>query len=805
MKQTARYLQALSSSLIGKILDLGSLYHLSERAELCPLQDPYRIRARYLGWKTAALLIDDAGELQREVLQQLSSALSAEPYLLIMGHDGDERVYHHLLACLSALIQDEAIWKMIKKCSVPICNKTAEDIVRDTLWPDLFKTIQTPQVRRAVLSAWLTPLRQATGSCFATAPAILVQQHSPRLLIEDLDAILSAGQLRRGAYSVPMNPGSGIGEWRKNSTGLNVAFSPGLQVAFHAAGLNEVHSIEGQSVEQIISLALLKHYGLSEEDLIKEKSSPAPPAGVMWERGARAPGMLPSKTKQIGDWEKALNAARRSFCALSDSALLRCWEYTIASFSDVKAEFGRWNLFTSLGLHPDLPAGIGKFLVERIQGKMDRINQEMAQIHAEHQQTIHNIRATESVLQQSANENRRHQLQGEMRTAMIAADHLGRMLDETAAVGQWLSQLFPSFIQFAIEQLQIAFQEVFDPAIAMSESMQFEDSPAGFRLMYKHGRSAAASWERIENEKQFIDVVYRFFESIEREFVVEQSMKDRFTELVTDLMQFIRSDRFLEGAMLRSKENHAKRGLPWAYESGGTMQTLVQTYFQLPSYPQEFSREIRTEAELLAFLKDGTKILQGQGPWLMHSPTHAFLFDPPWRTSDRIVPAPARVFREMTLTDEKADYLAERFSMRLSEEKRPLFQFGYRERSPSQRLADVRNGFLSGIQTIKEKREEIVDGFFYESLPLFSREEARVAFERLKEALQISRVPFEEPSGPFLTFNELKEMMKQGLLSSGMGPFSSIDWEMKMADQARKLGLIDPHPVLFGLIHLDSV
>jgi hypothetical protein len=789
-----RYLDALRASPLGEKLDLASLFLLSDRAEICPLQDPFRIRARYLGWKTASLLLDEKGELKQDMLKELLHSLASAPFLLIAGRDGDEMLFRHLLSSLQTLQDDPVLWKLLKKCSPPLANKTAEAIVRDTLWPDEFKTIQTKEVRRAALTAYLTLLRQTIGSCFATAPAILVQGKNPHGLVQDLEILLSAGQLRRGSYIVPMNPGSGVGELLKPLGGLPPHFSPGLQAAFHAVGLRLddflTHIDANQTPRQIIASALKKRFGITDEDLEAERSSQAAQYGIMWEKGRAHFEAMSLRAKKIREFEQGVAQAERAFCSLADCALLRCWEYTIASFSDVKVEFARWNLYVSLGLHPDMPHhGIGSGLLERIQKKLDQLNIEIATLDAAHRQAVGQVHLTESLLR--SGDARRHQLQGEMAAAVQAVSNLAQMFDDAVKKAEWLSQLFPALIQGAIEKLQTSFQEVFDPALGRRQE-SLEDSPAGFRLLYKHGRTAAAGWERIENEAAFVDSVVRFFESLEREWAVEGQYREFFTALMTELIQYIRSDDFIQGALRRAKENQTtKNGLPWAYESGGTMQTLVQSYFGI--LPPEFSRPIRSAQELCSFLQEASSLLKGKGPFLMHSPTHAFLFYPAWLKPQ----TPSKKFwQEMKISPDQADFLGDRFAARLPELQRPLFHYGFRQRQSSALLMDLRMGLLLGAQAVKEIKDEAVDSFLYESLPVFSAEEARPILERFVQS--IGKKALIDEMEPFLTSSELIVKMKKLLLISGIHPFSPVDWEMKIAQFARAESLSFPQPLLFG-------
>ena len=48
---------------------------------------------------------------------------------------------------------------------------------------------------------------------------------------------------------------------------------------------------------------------------------------------------------------------------------------------------------------------------------------------------------------------------------------------------------------------------------------QYDDCPAGFRLIYKHGRKDASTWTLIFNADQWIDSLTDFFRSIEQDLI----------------------------------------------------------------------------------------------------------------------------------------------------------------------------------------------------------------------------------------------------------------------------------------------
>ena len=74
--------------------------------------------------------------------------------------------------------------------------------------------IELAQTRRAVLSALLTKLRQSVGSCFATAPAIIIQAEQIHQFLSDIEEIFRLGGLKRTIqgeeYFVPTKSELGV-------------------------------------------------------------------------------------------------------------------------------------------------------------------------------------------------------------------------------------------------------------------------------------------------------------------------------------------------------------------------------------------------------------------------------------------------------------------------------------------------------------------------------------------------------------------------------------------------------------------
>ncbi len=670
-------------------------------------------------------------------------------------------------------------------------------MVRDTLWPDQIGPLSHGHVRRAVLTAWLTFLRQTTGSCFATAPAMLIQRSDPVRMIQDLDAMLSSGELRRGSYAAPLYKGLGPGDLQRPIGFYPAALSPGLEAAFQAAQA-PFPQIDASCVspKQFIEEGLLVHFGLTRKDLVKETVSLAPQAGLLWERLGGHYGGFSSKTKEIHSWEKEVKKAERAFLSLADCALLRSWEYTLASFCDVKMEFSHWNLFVSLGMHPEKkPPGIGAFLLQSVQAKLDAANQRIEQIRFEYQRAAQAVHAAERLLGQASSAAERSRFQAELYAQVDAANHFAARMEEERQIAVWLSEFFSHFLRDAIEKLQGAFQEVFDPSLSVAEAERFEDSPAGFRLLYKSGRSAAASWERIEDESQFVNAVYKFFESLENQYVVDPVLKSGFTEIMTELLQYIRSEEFIVFALERAKEHKKpKQAKPWAYQSGGTMQTLLQSYYELEEKPQEFARKIRTPQQLHRFLCEAAKQAKSK-ELLMFSPTHAFLFCPSLMGAEDALEKGFRFTREISVSSSQIEFLMDRLSEYLPSDARPLFYSGCRRVLAPENLSGLRSLLVSGWMAAQQTDIGRIDSFLYGALPVLSSDRARQAVERMSFQLKIPAPSL--PKRPAMLPIDLLQIMK-GALIEAKGPFSSVDWDDLLADAARKEGIIYPSPVLFA-------
>jgi hypothetical protein len=232
------------------------------------------------------------------------------------------------------------------------------------------------------------------------------------------------------------------------------------------------------------------------------------------------------------------------------------------------------------------------------------------------------------------------------------------------------------------------------------------------------------------------------------------------------------------------------------------MQTLLMHYFHLPTLPREFSRHIHSEQELLSFLSETAAQWPKGRPCLMLSPNHGFLFCPDWLGAARSSERNKRFLTTLSIGEGQADFLQERFSLRIPEDRRPLFFYGCRQAPVYETIASLRQSLVQGVLAAKDIQESAVDGFLYESLPLFTQEEAHTALQRISETLsarfgvRIELTP--EFSAPFFTPLELVEHLKAALFASGAEVFSPIDWEQEIVSIAREELFLYPQPLRFG-------
>lgn len=832
-EQFLSFLAKLPADSLARRLGAAEEAEISFFMDLCPLQDSFRYRARYYGLKIALWLIDEAGELDRGRLSELTRRLGEGFHLIGPRREGDALIFGHLLSSLKFLeeVPECAVW--LKKFSPPLCHKKAEQAIRETLRQDAesepIRRLEPFHIRRAVLAAWLTLLRQSTGSCFATAPAILIQKNYPLRLFKDLNELLSTGRLKRvfggREYMVPMSLESGSGDLQKPLSSVeSLPFCPGLIRAFEAGGalrkeaplsdkilelrrLFEQQAPEAGTVEQGIRSVLLYKAGLTEEDLKDEAYLARIQMTPLLARQSAVYYQKPSERSQkVAVWKRNFEQACSAFQSFTECALLRTWEYTIASFCDVKIEFARWNLYIGLGFAHDEKGGVGDFLYQTIDLVLQKANEEAAQYHKEYEQALNAARSGESLLSNSTSDAQRSQLRGELTAAVHAANATLEARDRAAARAEAISGFFSSLMKQYDEKLQEYFQEIFDPSLVGEEAHLYDDSLAGFRLVYKHGRTDASQWTLVRSGEEYIHSLRDFFSAVESDLTVPPQLdRSLVSDITTALIQFIQSSEFLESATARSQAKG--RRSPWDYFSGGTMETLLQAYCSKEGGFKESQAIPRSEEQLLHFLQREKK----GAPLLMRSPTHAFLYDPDLLSSNanEAIEACRKYFAKMQFDEAMQEHIAHRLSERLAAAEKPLFLHLFRQRQTAGTIAEFRFHLIESLSALKDPRIKNriswVDAILFENSPLLPLSRAKEALrvllgEGARRGSLVDRfeIFLKELEGSYFGPAEIHQMALSALLHATRNPVSVQDWNREIADAMRAFEFLAPAPILFA-------
>ncbi|MBN4067085.1 hypothetical protein JYU14_03275 [Simkania negevensis] len=635
------------------------------------------LRARHL----AKMLIDRTGSLDRQLLASLIEEMQNNLYSLAPGRHYDAPRQQHVLRVLKKLRDDEAMCALLNKIHAPINQPQAEQLIKDTLLLSSQERVDDATTRRAVLSAWLTYLRQNVGSCFATAPAIMIQDEQPKNFLNDIDMLLSTGCLSRTfagkQYVVPLSISWGAGDLKKNvvvsQEQMSIGNAPGLVSAFEKVGLfKESEALSSKMVrvgqmikklfsncppvfwitpEDVIRGVLLQHHGITEGQLEEEelREARALRIGLVAQTMASVSKLSLACDAFKTDFEKA----KTGFKAMTDNALLKSWEFALASFSETKADFARWNLYSSLGLKEDEEGGIGECLRRRIEEELRCANEKTKEYQEKYEEVHNNVVAFEQRLNRASEKEaawfkaEHQQLAGEM-------NHYLDLRNTSHGRASKLANLFAFLIKKYIDLFQNYFQEVYDADIHETAGTFYDDSPAGFRLLYKHGRTHSASWTMIQSPNDYINALAAFFLAAERELSHDpeiEGLEKEVGELTTAVVNLVRTEEFLETAFVRMAKAHGTslpekplenldkvQKKPWVYISGGTIDTLVNCYFSRETPLTEETRWVENELELLVCFIDAVRDLPPKEQQLFldypeksllaHSPTHAFLLKP---------------------------------------------------------------------------------------------------------------------------------------------------------------------------------
>lgn len=872
---------------INKIIqdEMDTLSRYTDRAKM---QDSPTVRGLSRARRLVNILIDDKGELDKASLEQTIELLKQSLYSIGPDRQFDAKHQEQLLGGLTQLHESKDLQILLKNISSPYMNRYADQLIRETLELPVNSRINDPQARRAALSVLLCLLRQSVGSCFATAPAILVHDHQPALMFKDLVELMATSRLKRTfggiEHSVPLAASWGAGDLRRpliffqgNETEINdICYSPGLLAALEAIGLidlnlsakeklknsknliaphllklGEIGAPISTTAEDIIKNIIMKELKLTDDDL--KETEPGQSAFSSSPIMQVAPGG--GKAIAKSNFQTKFAAASIAFKSVADNALLKSWEFTLASFAETKIAFTTWNLYTSLGLQPDEPGGIGNIVHSTLQTKLDELNRKIEDIKIDYEQAAGHIRYLETRLR-TAGEKEAEWLKSEYRTRRYEFELIEERYNNCQYLARRYSNLLNLLVDLYSDLFPKYFQEVYDPDMHEISIGPYDDSPAGFRLIYKHGRANTTQWTPIRTPSEFIEALASFFVSTEMEISTSSEMEgleNELSDLTTSIVMQIRTPEFLETAFYRMAKAHKTAPIknplenldridkkPWAYTSGGTMNSLVSTYWKREQPPTEISRWVENPTELLVFLVDTLKGMPSKitvafekNPkkyLIIHSPTHAFLLKPGirpfldlWKSPEftythirdqYIKPAQDFVSR-IELNQDMAQYLIEQLAKKV-----PInFQYYFRQVFAYVPIGVSPAEFRQHLVYVMAKERGLafgrilpadeIDSLLMSHLPLFPGNELKERIEKVIQHLpdigprDVSfleklwiELPISMQPGAIASAKTLQDTIKAFLcLILGKTAFP-YDYHYHVLEACRKLGFALPKPII---------
>ena len=859
---------AMENSPLSLRWKLKEEYDVAQVMAQTGLQDVFKFRCRRRSLLIAQALLDEKGDLQPEAISGMIRLLESEGYIPTPQGYSDKSLTNHILDVLRKWENNKSFRFILRKFQEPLCHKYAEKIIKDTIGVCDDHILTDRDLRVAVLSACFFPLRQNVGSCFATAPAILIQKEQIENLLADLYDLLTMGKIIRTIggkeYSVPLSPSIGIGDLRKVLTNVSLdpqsEIPPGLRVPLEQIQIIPIKasSLEKKlwltsklksflqekispTIEGFFRFVIFQHFEVTEEEmerfLFEEQT--------LFRQSRRSEIMIDSRSSKRKDkFEKARGMeekAKRIFLCMTENPLARVWEYTLASLSETKMEFSRWNLYSSLGLNQDEPGGIGQLIYKFVEEKISGCNQKLDEYQQDYEIAFNQLRATEALLKQAASESEARRLKAEYQTRSYHMQACLEIRDQFYKKCSFYPQLFSFLIKQFDEQFPEYFQEIYDAEMQEVETTEYEDSPAGFRLVYKHGRRDASLWTMIHTQDQFINTLIDFFSFVEPQITGACETKgcdDDVKEIISLIIIHLRTEDFIKSAFQRSAKVHQvnveKKSLkelqkiekkPWAYTSGGVMNTLIKTYYRREGEIHEDSFKVEGSLDLLTLILETMKGLtynftayfpkNVEKRVLMHSPTHAFSLLPynpyffeGWDDNgftytwirDHFLEPRKKFYRSIVLSAAEQQTLIHLFAVDLPSELSFKIMGAGTESSCS--VVEFAQNLLKALP-LSPLIEDALDSFLYQALPLipphkWKESVATILQEKVGDELTpiLSLFPDELPG--FIPSRLIKELAKAFYLLSKGKACLDFDLHTFVTNSAEKLYLSSPSPLIFA-------
>lgn len=833
------------------------------------LQESVQIRNTIRSRKIATYLIQDRPSvLDQERVKEAIGCIENRGYILTQEHKGDAPAMAHLLKMLRFLYTSEEANKLFKSITRPFQNSRAEQLIRETLDLHPSHAISDSDCKRAILSALICYFRQNVGSCFATAPAIIIQGEQPLLFLKDMADLLNTSRLKRTFSGVelvvPMSPSYGSATLRRpvfvDRLALPITMSHGFLLALERAKIIDATLLLEQKREKIKELMqrafpqfkggfitcetllkemLLSHFSLKEEDLFVFEERPK--SLLQQQLFFEMAGPRKDKSQAVQAYITAFNQAKATFKIQTENPMLRTWEFTIASFAESKANFTTWNLYSSLGLNKDEVGGIGKCLFDKLSHLLEEIQREAQELQSQYERSFLEAKALEGQFRSVEQDSKANWIRASYTAKLQEIDALLEKRDEAIYKSKKISALFAKLLDFYISKFPVYFQEIYDAEMFFEHEDIFDDTPAGFRLLFKHGRENPAAWTLIYTQEEFVLSLVRFFTMTEYEIRSNDAfafLEKEVSQAVDAIIAHVRSQEFIESALKRAGRGSQNSKKPWAYVSGGSMHSLVSALYCREDPPTTQEKWVESELELLAFYTDTLRQLPANSAsayikdpthsMLAYSPTHAFVFKPgsepfvqswneeaypyTWIRDNFVLPRKAFIhkqFLNFRMMEKVADLLSWHFEgtlghlIKRSVEALPI------DLTPSQFRIALINQLMSEPWVKSIGRSplslEEIDAAFYELLPLFTSDRL---FERtqillkhiLGEHIEITNALQEylervENQYTLLSPQDLAKVVKASIVLLKEDLFYSQDMHLEVAIAMQAHQFAMPRPI----------
>jgi hypothetical protein len=861
---------------------------LSHHLEMSELQDAASVRNVLRTRRIATLVVNEKGDIDFLVLDKIIECLSKHLYTLGPRRQYDASRQEHILRVLNTLKREKRIQQLLLSITRPEGHKYADRVLRETLALSSKIPLNEAHARRAALSALLCYLRQSVGSCFGTAPSIIIQQEQYALFLKDIAELLNTGRIKRVSdgveYSVPFSQSWGAGELKRPfvipttaiEEGPKFWYSPGLITALKEIGvlqeeqplgerietlkkgvIKALSRIESQgnylvvTCEDLLRMLIEDAYGVTQKEVETYQSTlKSTPVTPLLRVDTKVKGAQ-KKAKGPAQFIAAYEEAKVIFLSLADNALLKSWEFTIASFAETQSTFTSWNLYSSLGMQPEQPGGIGATLYTTVKHQLDATNAEVERLQAEYETAFLLLKGSESKMRNVSSEKESSWVRSEYQSRRSEFNALEERRNIVHYKAKKIASLYQYLIDRYYELFPKFFQEIYDPDMHIAAG-RYDDSPAGFRLIYKYGRTNTAAWTLVRNANEYIEALAAFFVATEVQILTDENLKGlnkELNEIVSAVVNQIRTEEFLVTSFNRMAIAHNKMPIkdplnnldkidkkPWAYTSGGNSESLIATYFSSGKKPTVVERWFENDMELFVYIVDIMKQIPPKEmdaylkvpnkSFLMHSPTHVFTLKPQYHhfnqtfknnaytyiyLRDYYVNPTVQMTQNMVLDQPMMSFLSQRFAEKVHPDLKPTVLHNLRYFSKTMRPSEFRDYVESQLPNNRMAPIQYLDSILFETLPLFyshdlfskakrilsevntlSDSEKTKAFEIMDKHLKLPQY------GKVMGANELNNFCKALILLVKGETSMPENYHQIIQDASSKIGFSLPQPVIFA-------